>query len=104
MRILTRLVPSDSELLYMSIVLLEDPHGAAYRVRLKRQLQRSGYYLAMLGNGWLAGYAIALPVRMLRGLYTPAWWWFAIDIPFALLLCVFVLMFHVERSYRKVGL
>jgi hypothetical protein len=104
MRILTRFVPNDSQLLYMSIVLLEDPHGTAYRVRLKRHVQRSAYYLAILGNGWLAGNAIALPVRALRGLSTPTWWWFAILIPFVILLSIFFLMFHVERSYRKVGL
>jgi hypothetical protein len=104
MRILPRLVPSDSELLFMSITLLEDAHGRAYRLRLKRQLQRSAYYLAVLGNGWLLGYAIALPVRLVRGLYTPTWWWFAIDLPLVFFLCALALMFHVERLYRKVGL
>ncbi len=104
MRILPRLVPSDSELLYLSIVVIEDQHGHAYRVRLKRHLQRCGYYLTMLGTGWQIGYAIALPVRLFRGLYTPLWWWFAIDVPLVFLLCGLAFMFHVERLYRKVGL
>jgi hypothetical protein len=104
MRILPRLVPSDSELVYLSITLLEDPDGRAYKLRLKRHLQRFGYILTIFGTAWFAGYAIALPVRIARGLYTPLWWWFAIDIPLVFLLCGLALMFHVERLYRKVGL
>jgi hypothetical protein len=89
----------------MSFTLLEDSrHYHAHRLRLKRQLQRYAYYATIVGTGWLSGYAIALPVRLVRGLGTETWWWFAIDVPLVLFLCALALMFHVERLYRKVGL
>jgi hypothetical protein len=88
----------------MSVTLLGDPHGHAFRLRLKRHLQRYAFYLAIVGTGWLSVYAIALPIRMLRGFPTPGWWWLAIEVPFLLLVCALALMFHVERLYRKVGL
>jgi sterol desaturase/sphingolipid hydroxylase (fatty acid hydroxylase superfamily) len=101
--ILARLVPSEPELFVMSVTTLEGTRRAR-RLRLKRKVQKAAFVLISLGLGWLLGDAVALPMRLVRGLYTPLTWWFWVYVPLCFFLCVFALVFHVERSYRRFGL
>jgi hypothetical protein len=104
MDIFARFWLSEAQLQLLTGILRTDP-ALERRVRKERKIQRIGYRFVLFGYLLIAGGAIALPLRTalhLPGVSLVAWALTYGELAF--LTPIIVLMFHVERSYRRVGL